>query len=143
MGAGKTTVGRIVSRRRQVAFVDLDREVGDVAAVFRAGGLEGFRREERAALLRLVDGDGVLALGGGTVVDPRNREALAGWTIVVLMASIATLRARVGEDPGRPLAYEMERLLAERAELYASLGPVVDTDGRDPERVADDVERWC
>lgn len=143
MGAGKTTVGRILSRRHEVPFVDLDQEVGDVAAVFRAEGLEGFRRRERQALLRVVEGHGVLALGGGTVVDPRNVEALGGWTIVVLMASLATLRARVGDDPGRPLAAEMGRLLEERAALYASLGPTVETDGRDPERVADDLERWC
>lgn len=143
MGSGKTTVGRILARRWSSPFVDLDERVGPAAAIFAAEGEAGFRRRERAALAEAVRGEGVLALGGGTVVAPENRALLAGWTVVVLTAGPATLRARVGDDPARPLVGALERLLRERAEAYATAGVQLATDGLDPEAVADRVEALC
>jgi shikimate kinase len=143
MGAGKTTVGRLLAGRWGCRFVDLDAEIGDVPAIFAAEGEAGFRARERAALRRCADGDGVLALGGGTVVDPQNRALLAGWRVVVLMGRAATLRARVGEGAGRPLAGALEALLEARAAAYEAAGVRVDTDGLDPAAVADRVEAAC
>lgn len=143
MGAGKSTVGALLAGRWGVPFVDLDREIGDPAAIFAAEGEAGFRAREHAALREATRGTGVLALGGGTVVDPANRALLAGWRVVVLVASAATLRARLGEDPGRPLLGRLEALLAERAEAYATAGVQLATDGLDPEAVADRVEALC
>ena len=143
MGAGKSTVGRILAARWGEPFVDLDERVGDIPAIFREEGLDGFRRRERAALVEAVEGHGVLALGGGTVVDPANRATLAPWRVVVLMAAPEVLRARVGDDPGRPLVSQVERLVAERAAIYAAAGPQVRTDGRPPDEVADQVEALC
>lgn len=143
MGAGKSTVGRLLAARWGVAFVDLDASFGDIPAIFAVEGEAGFRARERAALRDAVRGEGVLALGGGTVVDPDNRAALAGWTVVVLTASAECLRTRVGGGDGRPLAARLEALLVERAEAYRAAGPVLITDGVAPEAVADRVEELC
>ena len=99
---------------------------------------------ERAALAEAVREEGVLALGGGAVVDPVNRAMLKDWRVVVLMASARTLRARIGgADPSRPLAGQLEALLAARAAAYAAAGPIVDTEGLALEAVADRVEALC
>jgi shikimate kinase len=143
MGAGKTTVGRLVARRQGLRFVDLDARIGDIPRIFALSGEAGFRACERAVLRRLSLGDGVLSLGGGTVVDPRNRACLRGWRIVVLTASGATLRARIGDGASRPLADKLEELLQERAAVYAAVGPVIRTDDLSSEAVADRVEVAC
>lgn len=143
MGAGKSTVGRLLAARWGVPFTDLDREIGDIPRIFAEEGEVGFRRRERATLARLVAGEGVLALGGGTVVDPANRALLAEWRVVVLMGDAGTLRARVGGGEGRPLAADLERLLEARAEAWRAAGPQVRTDGLDPAAVADRVEALC
>lgn len=143
MGAGKSTVGRLLAARWGVPFVDLDTRIGDIPAIFATEGEAGFRVRERRALLDAVAGAGVLSLGGGTVVDPANRAALGDWRVVVLMGRLDTLRARVGDDPGRPWAHRMATLLAERVAIYAAAGPQVATDGLDPEEVADRVEALC
>jgi shikimate kinase len=143
MGAGKTTVGRALALRHGVGFVDLDARVGDVRAVFEREGEAGFRRRERRALRRASRGHGVLALGGGTVVDPANRACLRHWRVVVLRASLSTLRGRIGDDPSRPLAAALPRLLEERAAAYDAAGPAVDTDGLSVADVVVRVEELC
>ncbi len=143
MGAGKSTVGRILAERWSVPFVDLDARLGDIPALFAREGEAGFRRREHDTLAELVEGEGVLALGGGTVVEPANRALLAGWRVVVLTGSAGTLRARIGDGAGRPLAGDLEGLLAARAESWRAAGTLVDTDGLDPMAVADRVEALC
>ncbi len=143
MGAGKSTVGRGLAERVGVTFVDLDSAIGDVPAIFAAEGESGFRARERAALARLVAGSGVIALGGGTLVDTRNRTVLEGWTVVVLMAPRDVLADRVGAGEGRPLAAQLDRLLAERADVWARCGPLVQTGGRDIAAVIDEVLSLC
>ncbi len=143
MGAGKSTVGRLLAERWGVPFLDLDSEIGDIPALFASGGEASFRRREAEVLVRAVAGHGVLALGGGTVVDPANRRRLEGWRVVVLMGAAPTLRARIGEGVGRPLAPNLEALLAARDAAHRAAGPWVDTEGRDPREVADRVEALC
>jgi shikimate kinase len=143
MGAGKSTVGRLIAARRGVPFVDLDAAIGDIPAIFAAEGESGFRSRERAALASAAAGDGVLALGGGALVSEENRALLADWTIVVLMADAATLRQRIGADPGRPLQGQLERLLVERGPSWRAAGTEVWTAGLSPADVADQVEALC
>jgi shikimate kinase len=143
MGAGKSTVGRALARRWSAPFQDLDELIGDIPALFREGGEEAFRQREREVLRGAVDGHGVLALGGGTVVSIENRLTLAGWPVVVLMARLETLRRRIGDGAGRPLAGALEELLTRRSEAYRTAGRVVWTDGLDADVVADRVEELC
>lgn len=143
MGSGKSTVGRILSTRWAVEFRDLDASIGDAATIFEREGEVGFRAREREALACVVAGQGVLALGGGTVVDPGNRRLLREWTVIVLTGTHATLLARIGGDPRRPLVGQLESLLAARASAYALAGPAVATDGRTVDEVADAVEALC
>lgn len=143
MGSGKSTVGRLLAARWGVPFLDLDATLGDIPAIFAAEGEAGFRAREREALAAAVLGEGVLALGGGTVVSAENRALLREWRVVVLTASAATLRARVGPGQGRPLASALEALLEARRAAYRAAGPEVDTDGIAPDAVADRVEALC
>ncbi|MCA1822798.1 MAG: shikimate kinase, partial [Frankia sp.] len=87
-GAGKSTVGALVAARLSVAFRDTDDDVvaalgKPVADIFVDDGEEAFRTAERAAVVRaLAEHDGVLALGGGAVLDERTRADLRGLPVV-------------------------------------------------------------
>jgi len=153
MGAGKTTVGRLVAARLGWAYLDSDAMVeqatgSTVAELFAAGGEVAFRAEESDALERAVadDGPSVVSVAGGAVLDPANRALLRrAGTVVWLRASVPTLVARVGDGRGRPLlagdaAGELARLEALRRPLYAEVATaVVDVDGLTPEQVAEQV----
>ncbi len=137
MGAGKSTAGRLLARRMGVAFIDLDVRIAEacgaesIAEIFGREGEVGFRRREADTLDEAVDGEGVLALGGGTVVSARNRALLHthGWRTFVLQAAVPTLRARIGADGGRPLLDELEALVTARADAYRDAGEAIATDG--------------
>ncbi len=141
MGAGKSTVGKLLATRHGRDFVDLDKEIGDIPTIWAKEGEVGFRRRESATLERLVGREAVLALGGGTVVDPKNRAMLDGWKVVVLMAPLPVLAQRI-VGSGRPLAGQMEALWNARQESWRIAGPWVEAGG-DPEQVADAVEALC
>ncbi len=141
MGVGKSTVGRALASRLGVDFLDLDTMIGPAGPIFATEGEAGFRARERAALAEVARTyEGVLALGGGTVVDPRNGACLRteGWTIVVLDAPLEVLTARVHADAGteRPLAGRLAALVAARAGAYAAAGMRVDAVGSIDEVVA-------
>ncbi len=147
-GAGKSTVGRLVADRLGTTFRDTDADVEAVAGksisdIFVEDGEERFRELERAAVRRaLAEHDGVLALGGGAVLDPATRTLLRGAKVVHLSAGLAAAAARVGFNRDRPLLLanpraQLRALLEERRPLYAEVATVtVDTDDRDPEEIA-------
>ena len=155
MGAGKTTVGRLLASRLHCRYLDSDQQVEartgrTVAELFADGGEPAFRSFERDALADAVatDDSVVVAVAGGAVLDPGNRALLRrSGTVVWLRARPATLAARVeasgdhhrpllGDDPGEAL----ERLDAVRRPLYAEVADVViDVDDLTPEAVADQV----
>jgi shikimate kinase len=152
-GAGKTTVGRLLAARWSVGFRDTDGDVEAVAGmsvadVFVEHGEAHFRALEAAAVRAALAGHaGVLTLGGGAVMDPATRAELAGHTVVHLDVGMPDAVRRVGLARDRPLLVEAPRarlaaMLAERRPLYAEVATVaVDTSGRTPEQVADEVER--
>lgn len=152
MGAGKSTVGRILAERWGVAFRDSDDDVEAtegraISDIFVESGEAHFRALERAAVQRaLGEHDGVLAVGGGAVMDESTRAAMAGHRVVFLQVGLTDAASRVGLGSSRPLLLgnvrgTMKALLEERTPVYASVSrAVVDTDGRTPDEVASLVE---
>jgi shikimate kinase len=152
MGAGKTTVGRILAHRWGVAVRDTDADVEAAAGksvqdIFVDDGEAAFRALEKAAVATaLSEHDGVLSLGGGAVLDPDTQALLAGQPVVFLRVGLADASRRVGLGQGRPMLLgnvrsRIKALLDERAPVYESVAAlVVDTDGRTPAEVATEIE---
>jgi shikimate kinase len=150
-GAGKTTVGRLVSSTLGVAFRDTDDDVEaatgrTIPDVFFDEGEAAFREYERAAVVAaLRDHEGVLALGGGAVGDADTRADLLSHTVVWLTVALHDATKRVGWGPGRPMIdlnprAKLAELMVARRPLYEEVATVtVDTSGRPPEEVAADV----
>lgn len=140
-GAGKSTVGRRLARRWAVPFRDSDQmiesETGKtVAEIFVDEGEATFRAMERDVIARALDADeGVLALGGGAVLDESTRNRLADVPCVWLRVGVPEAAKRVGLNTSRPLLLGNVRgtlmsLLDERTPLYEEVATwVVDTDG--------------
>jgi len=150
-GAGKTTVGRLLADAASRSFRDTDTDIETVTAmtvadIFVEHGEARFRDLERTAVAAALEGfDGVLALGGGAVIDARTRELLHGHTVVFLDVDVASAAARVGLNQSRPLLLgnpraQLTKLLAQRRPLYAEVATVtVDTTGRDAAAVVAEV----
>jgi shikimate kinase len=151
MGAGKTTVAALLAERWDTTARDTDQDVEaaegrSISDIFVDSGEAAFRELERAAVAAaLEEHAGVLALGGGAVLDPRTRELLSGHHVVFLRVGLADAVKRVGLGTARPLLLgnvrsRVKALLDERTPVYESVATVVvDTDGRTPEEVADEV----
>jgi shikimate kinase len=152
MGAGKSTVGRILAGRWGVVFRDTDDDVEaadgrSISEIFVDSGEQHFRALEREAVARaLAEHDGVLAVGGGAVMAEGTRAAMAGHRVVFLRVGLADAASRVGIGSSRPLLLgnvrgTMKALLDERSPVYEAVSTLaVDTDGRTPEEVAALVE---
>ena len=150
-GAGKTTVSALVAERLGVAARDTDDDVVAVAGmsvadIFIDQGEARFRELELDAVARAVaDHQGVLAVGGGAVLDPHTRALLRGLTVAFLDVSIGQAAGRVGFNRDRPLLLVNPRaqwvqLMDQRRPLYAEVATFrVDTDGRTPAEVADEI----
>jgi shikimate kinase len=150
-GAGKTTVGRLVAQQRNVSFRDTDDDVEAMAGcsvsdIFIEHGEQRFRELERQAVTRaLAEHPGVLALGGGAVLNPDTRAELNGHRVVFLHVDLTDAVHRVGLATARPLLVvnpraELKRLLAERRPLYEQVADTtVPTNGRSPEDIAADI----
>lgn len=149
-GTGKTTAGRQLAKRLEVAFADSDdlveqRAGRSVRAIFAQDGEAGFRQAEAEVIAAALTAfDGVLALGGGAVLADETRAALAasGVPVVWLRAELPTLANRVGRAQDRPLLTgdpvgRLTALARERQALYEDVATVVvDADQRGAKRVA-------
>ena len=148
MGAGKTTVGRLLAERLGIPFVDADEAVvaaegRSIADIFSTDGEPGFRRVEADRIAGLLAGDAVvLALGGGALGTPAVREAVAGHRVVLLDVPLAEALARVGGDEGRPMLArpDLAELYAGRQQAYRDAASVVvPVAGHTPDQVASAV----
>jgi shikimate kinase len=151
-GSGKTTVGRVLARRLAVPFTDVDAVIVEragkpIADVFLDDGEEAFRELEREVVAHaLATVDGVLALGGGSVLAPETRQLLRGHRVVHLTVGLADGLRRTGMSTARPLLAGVNpratfrALLEARAPLYREVATVeVDTSRRSSGQVARSV----
>jgi shikimate kinase len=153
MGSGKTTVGRMLARSLGWDFWDLDREISRQAGraipeIFERCGEGRFRDLEHRALLAALGGksERVVACGGGIVECPENRERLAGVATVFLREDTGVLFGRT-RDARRPLRgagrEDFEHRYEKRLPLYKEVADLeVMVNGRAPQTVADEIERW-
>lgn len=150
-GTGKTTVGKMTARRLSLPFLDTDALVEEragmpIPAIFASAGEAAFRSLEREVIAGLADVRGVIATGGGAVLDPENVRTLRkGGTVVLLEADPEEVITRIaGSDrpplTGLPPEGEVRTLLQMRRPFYLAAADIcVRTEGRSPDVVADDV----
>jgi len=152
MGAGKSTIGRQLSKRLGKEFHDSDHEIEtrtgvDIPLIFELEGEAGFRKREHAIIDELTRiPDIILATGGGAILDPENRHRLSSrGRVIYLHASVNQQLKRTRRDRNRPLLQTadpratLEELMAIRDPLYREIADVIiETDGK---RVRDVVRQ--
>ena len=150
-GSGKSTVARLVADLLVTEARDTDTDVEQatgtsIADIFVDQGEDAFRRLEQEAVTRAVaEHDGVLALGGGSILDADTRAALADLRVVYLSMDVEEAVKRTGLNTARPLLAvnprrQWRELMEARRHLYTEVADaVVATDGRTPEEVTQAV----
>jgi shikimate kinase len=155
MGSGKTAVGRHLARLFHYSFHDSDADIEaktgvDIPFIFEKEGEAGFRIREKESIDRLTRLESiVLATGGGAVIDPANRAALAERGVVVyLVTSVNQQIERTRHARHRPLLHDtdpelkLQELMALRAALYAEIADLtITTDGRRVQLVAEEIQQ--
>ena len=152
MGAGKTSVGRLLAKRLDLEFIDADDEIEQAARcsieqIFESHGEAEFRDGERRVIARLLTGPThVLATGGGAFMRKETRDAIRGRGISVwLRADLDLLLRRVSRRKNRPLLRNenprqtLEKLIEERYPVYAEADIVVDSGDQPPGTIVDTV----
>ncbi|GAA4584307.1 shikimate kinase [Planotetraspora phitsanulokensis] len=150
-GSGKSTVGRLLADHLGVSFRDTDTDVEAVAGkpisdVFIEDGEAAFREMEAVAVRAALEGhDGVVSLGGGSVLHGPTQELLAGHRVVYLRVGLDQAVKRVGLGSARPLLVlnprsQLRKLMEERRPVYERLAvTTVETDDREPEDVVAEI----
>jgi shikimate kinase len=155
MGAGKSTIGRLLAAELHLPFCDTDKAIedrcgADIPWIFDVEGEDGFRARESSMLAELSEDNGlVLATGGGIILLAENRKMLRSRGFVVyLRASVDQQTARTAKDKNRPLLQSgeprevLEQLMLVRDPLYTEVADMmVDTDSRSPKDVAKDIAK--
>ncbi|WKE72712.1 shikimate kinase [Streptomyces sp. WP-1] len=147
MGVGKSTVGRLLAERLDTGFRDTDDDIvaaegRAISEIFVDEGEERFRALEKAAVATaLAEHEGVLALGGGAILDADTRALLARHRVVYLSMDVEEAVRRTGLNVARPLLAvnprkQWRELMEARRHLYEEVATaVVTTDGRTPDEV--------
>lgn len=138
MGAGKTTMGRQLSRKLHMDFFDSDRVIeehtgADIPLIFELEGEQGFRKREQEAIDELTQKSNiVLATGGGAILKSENREHLKNRGVVIYLHSdISHLLERTKHDKNRPLLQtddpgaKLRELMSAREPLYRETADIV------------------
>ncbi|MFE2267263.1 shikimate kinase [Streptomyces griseosporeus] len=148
MGVGKSTVGQLLAERLDAGYRDTDDDIvaeqgRAISDIFVEEGEAAFRAIEKQAVRRaLSEHQGVLALGGGAILDADTRALLAGQRVVYLSMDVEEAVKRTGLNAARPLLAvnprkQWRELMEARRHLYEEVATVVvPTDGRTPEEVA-------
>ncbi|MEU2543295.1 shikimate kinase [Streptomyces iakyrus] len=149
MGVGKSTVGQLLAERLGVSYRDTDDDIvaeqgRTIAEIFVDEGESAFRAIEKTAVHRaLAEHDGILALGGGAILDADTRALLAGQRVAYLSMDVEEAVKRTGLNAARPLLAvnprkQWRELMEARRHLYEEVATaVVATDGRTPEEVTE------
>lgn len=153
MGAGKTSIGKLLAKELGLAFIDTDHEIEkrtgvDIPWIFDVEGEDGFRKREREVVEDLVQKKGIiLSTGGGTVVDAKSRNFLAARGVVVyLHATVGQQYERIYKDSKRPLIAKadpkaaLDDLFKQRHALYSEISDATfETDDKSVHRVVRDI----
>lgn len=156
MGTGKSTVGRLIGLKLKLSFVDTDalieaRQGQAISAIFAQKGEAFFRSLEHQLCQEIASWEPtVIATGGGMVIDPRNRDLLAGAGLLVCLdASPGLIAARLRGQSHRPLLaapdpkQRIAELLSARAAVYGAIALHVNTNRQSPDRIAAQIiELW-
>jgi shikimate kinase len=150
-GAGKSTVGKRLATSLGVPFADSDllieQEAGiSVSDIFVTQGEPAFRELEEAVIRKaLAEHEGVLALGGGAIMNAHTRDRLKGLPVIWLDVDLGQAAKRVGMNQARPLLLgdiraNMNRLMKERTPIYQEVSTiVVNTNGLKVREVVDEI----
>jgi shikimate kinase len=150
-GSGKTTIGKQVAEKLGVEFIDVDNEIEmdektTISDIFVQKGEAYFRQLEQAKISELLNSfNGVLSLGGGSVLDETTRQALAIAPVVWLKVSSGDASSRVGLGLSRPVLMgnvrsTLVKLLEERTPLYEEVADwEIDTSKKSIEEVVQEV----
>ncbi len=132
MGAGKSTIGKILAEKLEKRFIETDDLIEEKAEksipkIFEEEGENRFREYEKKVIKEITAiGDAVISCGGGVVLNSENIKRLKKKGVVVLLtASLEEILQRISEDTNRPLmSTDLRALLKERAPLYASAADI-------------------
>lgn len=155
MGAGKTTVGKLLARHLNKQFIDSDHEIEKrtgvkINVIFELEGEDGFRTREEAIVDELTHQQGiVLATGGGVVLREANRLTLRSrGTVVYLRANAEDLWRRTRHDRNRPLLQtenpraRLQELLLQRDPLYRETAHLImDTGEQNVQKLVRQLEQ--
>ncbi len=152
MGTGKTAVGKELSRLLNMRLVDVDSEIEEsrkmkITDIFKNFGEPFFRDIETEMIRKLADAQNtVISTGGGAVLREENMEALrASGVVFCLYADAETIIARTGDSNDRPLLAvedpmaKIKELLRVRMPFYEKAGIMIDTNGKTPLEVAEEI----
>lgn len=151
-GSGKSTVGAALAAELGEEFVDVDAAIEadqrtSIADIFVTHGEPYFRQLEETATLAALTRGGVIALGGGAIMNSDIRDVLVEHVVIWLQCSISTAAKRVGLDTARPLLLGNVRgrlitLLNERTPFYRGAATItISTDNREPADVVAEIRR--
>ena len=152
MGSGKSTVGKILAKKMDLPFMDLDHYIEvksnkSISEIFKNDGEPHFRELESDALFHIEKSEVLVACGGGIVLNKTNRDKLRSTgKVVLLKASIPEIANRLKDAIDRPLLQENERIQeltkiwSERKDYYKETAHIIlNTDGQSPNDISEDI----
>jgi len=148
MGAGKSTIGKLLSNNMKISFVDTDEEVEKhfnmpINNIFDKYGEEGFREIE--SLILEKSADSIVACGGGIVLKKKNRDFIKkNGKCLLLLSNINVLADRLSSENNRPLLNDgiiedqLEQIWEQRKDLYYNLADqVVEINDKSKKQITD------